>query len=333
MYEEGKVGAADLVGAFILTYLCVRHKKPFISGKPLCFGEPVHIDESWSKPITSFPGLIELISVSYLRSTLGTSIDLSRIRLSDIFLTCRLRGVNKNNNDFVNSTLIEWMRGKRPFVLMFRIPSPMEVLRMQACGQRVVTMLTSLDELSSKHTAKLHYMEDGRFHSRDALDFLIHDLAHMEKFVDESTHREQVGFVRCMLRLGDGSPQQELRSYGGDLELWHEVEYCISDMNCWGVLLLQYLRAKWLRARTRLGPAVRMEEGWAAILRAFAMPPGSPVSAHFALAPGIARFLIRRRRRQEATAATAIGSRPLTTEEMSLLRAHLAAAGGGDVAT
>ena len=80
-----------------------------------------------------------------------------------------------------------------------------------------------------------------------------------------------------MLRLGDGCPRDALSTFGGDLELWHQIEYCISDMNCWSVHLLQYFRAKWLHAQARLGATLRVEEGWAAILRALSIAPGSRV--------------------------------------------------------
>jgi hypothetical protein len=41
-------------------------------------------------------------------------------------------------------------------------------------------------------------------HHKDALEFLLHDMKHMEHFMDPTTHREQVGFCRAMLSLGEG---------------------------------------------------------------------------------------------------------------------------------
>jgi hypothetical protein len=37
----------------------------------------------------------------------------------------------------------------------------------------------------------------------DALEFLLHDLKHMENFTDKATYNEQVGFSRCMLKLSN----------------------------------------------------------------------------------------------------------------------------------
>jgi hypothetical protein len=46
-------------------------------------------------------------------------------------------------------------------------------------------------------------MEGMPNHSKDALEFLLHDLKHMENFIDNATYKEQVGFFRCMLKLSD----------------------------------------------------------------------------------------------------------------------------------
>lgn len=57
--------------------------------------------------------------------------------------------------------------------------------------------------MSKKHSAKLAYMDfDGaHMHEKDALEFLLHDLKHMENFVDIQTNQEQVGFFKALLCL------------------------------------------------------------------------------------------------------------------------------------
>lgn len=68
-------------------------------------------------------------------------------------------------------------------------------------------------------------------HHKDPFEFLVHDLKHMENFVDPATYQEQIGFFKCMLALNSGGPKQyfvEILSY--DNLLWTELEYVISDM-------------------------------------------------------------------------------------------------------
>ncbi|CAE7420739.1 unnamed protein product [Symbiodinium microadriaticum] len=133
-----------------------------------------------------------------------------------------------------------------------RIPTPMEVLRMQAAGERVVTMFLTKEELSSFHVAKLHYMSGQQLCAKDAVDFLVHDLHHMDHFTDPSTRDEQVGFFRAILGIGSGRPKQFFRSlFPEDDYIWFELEYLVSDMNCYVPHLMKYLLAKLINAVKR----------------------------------------------------------------------------------
>ena len=149
-----------------------------------------------------------------------------------------------------------WCAGKRPCVLLFRVPSPMEVLRQQAAGERVVTLFLTRAELSRRHSSQLVYMQGGQSHSKDPLEFTLHDLKHMEHFVNPDTHLEQVGFFKAMLGLGapgeGAGPRAFFRSACRlDQTLWHELEYVISDMNTCISHLMGYLLAKLLFAAER----------------------------------------------------------------------------------
>lgn len=68
----------------------------------------------------------------------------------------------------------------------------------------MLTMFRNKDELSTLHSARLVYMAGAAEHHKDALEFLLHDMKHMEHFMDPTTHIEQVGFCRAMLSLGEG---------------------------------------------------------------------------------------------------------------------------------
>ena len=51
---------------------------------------------------------------------------------------------------------------------------------------------THTGQLSTYHIAQLFYMDGSQNHEKDAFGFLIHDLNHMENFIQEDIHYEQV---------------------------------------------------------------------------------------------------------------------------------------------
>ena len=77
--------------------------------------------------------------------------------------------------------------GKRPFKLMFHLPSTQDVLQMQIEGYRCLTVFVSRSELEL--TMKDPYPP---FEERGVLSFLFHDLQHMERFADPQFYCEQV---------------------------------------------------------------------------------------------------------------------------------------------
>ncbi len=184
----------------------------------------------------------------------------------------------------INVCMYEWLLGRRPCMLTIdRIPNPMEVLRMQAVGTRVVTMFTNIDNLTKEHVSVLAYMSGGKEHARDSLDFLCHDLVHMELFVNSNgTYVEQVGLFAAIAAVNPHHffvkeyrrklvahsvstvPSSSLASEGeaaatspmvvmsmkavtavDESLLWPELQYCFSDMNTWVPHILAYLKAKW----------------------------------------------------------------------------------------
>ena len=161
--------------------------------------------------------------------------DVDELTVMDVFNSLQLSGIKHNTDNYINRSIVLWSLKMRPVRLLFHIPSPMEVLRQQAAGERVVTMFATMNQLSRTHNARLAYMRGMLNHAKDPLEFLVHDLKHMEGFVDPSTHVEQVGFFRCMLSLNSGKPRSFFvgggaQSLGLDEELWNELEYVISDM-------------------------------------------------------------------------------------------------------
>eukprot|EP00940_MAST-03C_sp_MAST-3C-sp2_P001217 g1217.t1 len=200
------------------------------------------------------PGLCDTLLPypAKLWNWLGYSATDERKTLDDvpferIFERVRLGGRQK---PITNVAILGWLRQSRPFVLCHRVPSPTELLLMQSKGLRVVTIFVEPEELRTKHTSTLAYMDEFKIHARDALDFMTHDLSHMERFWGD-TYEEQVGFFSSIVDLDEsGKPWRFFRRYASSKEemeaLWPRLQYVFSDMNCWVTHLLSYLKAKWM---------------------------------------------------------------------------------------
>ena len=215
----------------------------------------------------------------------------------DIYRHLRLDGTS----DDVNSCLIEWSLGRRALWLLYRVPSVAEVLEMQAHGFRPVTCFVSKTGIEEVHTGTLHYMSGSKEHSRDALEFCVHDLRHAQHFCEnDCVYRQQVGFFRCVSRLGGpgGFLDRILSpSMVYDETFWHELAYVLADMNTHAAHLINYLKVKWKKAHTRAGYE-NFDELWARCTRLMGFQKDSAA----------------------VIAADALCSRPLEESEWSALR-------------
>jgi hypothetical protein len=84
------------------------------------------------------------------------------------------------------------------------------------------------------------------------LDFLLHDLCHLEKFHDPEHHRGQVGFFRLLDRVVDGAGWAALES-GLDDDWRVHRDHVLADMNGSPVFLYLVLRARLVDACARAG--------------------------------------------------------------------------------
>eukprot|EP00667_Euglena_gracilis_P022375 EG_transcript_24879 len=225
-FDAGELAACDFVGAFILAWTAIRLRptRRWASGplRPPVVCTPNSLRTATQEPggleeahvglqscsVQEVPGLGELLAYQDVDHHLQP-YTLMNCPVAELFN--RLRIVQLQ--EFVHTSLVHWAMGRRPYRLLFHVPAPVEVLRMQAEGQRVITLLMEPDQLRRKHVSHLLYMrvagEGGAGepaapqHDRDALDFLLHDVKHMENFGgDAVTYTEQVGFCRALLRLG-----------------------------------------------------------------------------------------------------------------------------------
>lgn len=138
--------------------------------------------------------------------------------------TARLRGVSEP----VARGLVAWGRGERRVHLLSRVPEPGEVLAWQATGERCVSLLPD-GAVTSPHA--------------DGLAFVMHDLCHLEKFVELEHHAGQVGFFRVVHEATRSASWQAFLDRF-DAELLQELQHVVADMNGSAVFLFAALKMK-----------------------------------------------------------------------------------------
>lgn len=147
----------------------------------------------------------------------------------------QFRGVIGN----VPVALFQWLRDTWPLILREDIPKPEEVLRMQARGCRVVTILTEYPRLCQPALNK-----------PDAFAFFLHDLEHAYKFF----HSPALLAGQCAFFaiLEDAFDRGVFAPYFNDAEFVTRFHYLMSDMNTHPEHSRQYLRAILVECQLRL---------------------------------------------------------------------------------
>ena len=115
------------------------------------------------------------------------------------------------------------------------VPAADEVLALQATGRRCVSLLP--DGVSPEPHAS-------------GLDFLIHDLCHLDKFVDPEHHAEQVGFFSTLRALFDDA---RFRALEAELDetFVEDRKRLAADVNGSAVYLFALLKMKLKMAARR----------------------------------------------------------------------------------
>jgi len=137
----------------------------------------------------------------------------------------RLRGIPTA----VARALVAWGDGFS-VLLLKRVPSPFEVLELQAVGRRCVSLLSEdAPENAAPHAS--------------ALDFALHDLCHLDKFADPEHHLGQVGFFAG---LHAASARREWSAFQAkfDSVFQRDVAHVAADMNGSAVFLFAALKMK-----------------------------------------------------------------------------------------
>lgn len=144
--------------------------------------------------------------------------------------------------------LENWLAARWPLVLTEKVPTPLDVLRLQAGGRRPVSMIVREEALAAPVE-----------HKENAFAFLIHDLEHAYMFFhDESLCRQQADFFASVLRSWEEGLWQEFMSEAVFARGFH---YMMSDMNAHPQHGRQYLRAlliDFYRRKRNLGPSEKL---------------------------------------------------------------------------
>jgi hypothetical protein len=207
-YNRGLITDAELTSIYILTVLSHRHPTtwPGALRAPL---QPLH---QLKFPITRLSFEPQVMKRLERFTTIG-----------EVFNHFALRSTPLP----VNRALLAWSTGDYRLELMFSVPGPETVLRQQARGHRVVSVL------AGNSTFILG--------ERDPLSFTMHDLIHADHFYhDNQCYEGQLGFYALL------NYSMERGHFAGLLEqseFRREFEYLISDMNAYAIHMLKCLKA------------------------------------------------------------------------------------------
>ena len=117
------------------------------------------------------------------------------------------------HSDRIRRALIQWHLQNYPLQLLDYVPAPLEILKFQATGKRVVTVFSNILEW------------EKMWGPHDAWNFIAHDLIHADHFFENPVNQKgQMEFYQFVLKNWDHSEIQPLHSNAG-------FEYLISDMN------------------------------------------------------------------------------------------------------
>ena len=148
LYDRNQMNSYDLVGIFILLYLNHRRPNNWSNGQlKQAITTNTNTLQSQSTKLISYPFLLDIINIEYIckkSSVIHNSDEYNNLTIACIFNQLKFSGIKKNKDNYINHSIVNWVLSQRPFHLMFTIPSPMQVLRQQMNGQRVVTLFREL---------------------------------------------------------------------------------------------------------------------------------------------------------------------------------------------
>lgn len=222
---QGEISDAELAGLYLLVSLSVIRPGQWLVGP--------------SRPLKP-EAAADFTDLALKDFSLLSARDLALIRtepmLFDLLNRFTLRGVRSH----ARLALLHWRHSKWPLVLTTQVPSAKEMLELQAKGARYVSLLFAAEELAR-----------AQYDHRDALSFLLHDLAHAFHFFSQPENcRGQVRIYRDLLQACE---QNLFSEFSSDLIWQKRFDYLISDINSHPAhieaVFWADLRAAWARKR------------------------------------------------------------------------------------
>lgn len=213
-FHDGSVSSAEFTAIYIITVLAHRNPGTWLGAKRL---EAVTAAHNLIYPIEK---LLVHFEPNIQRRLIGFK------SIGEVFQNFAFKATPLS----VNRSILGWSNGDYGLELMFRIPSPAEVLHQQKNGRRCVTVI-----LDKAKASKLILGE------RDALGFCMHDLIHADHFYHHNlTYQGQLGFYGFLDHCMNLHHFDELLKIE---KFESEFEYLIADMNAYAIHLMKCFKS------------------------------------------------------------------------------------------
>jgi hypothetical protein len=129
-----------------------------------------------------------------------------------------------------SNALYHFYRGQYPLEILCYEPEPLELLKLQIAGKRILTFNPHFQEWPHQ-----------KYGERDPLSFWLHDLIHAEHFFSDPQNRQgQIGFYRLLYEI---LSHKILDTILLNSEFNKSFSYLMSDMNAHPLHLIKTLRA------------------------------------------------------------------------------------------
>lgn len=224
-WKEGQFSDAEMAAIYVTVFSFLRRPQDFLGGTHKEFAAPVTTAQLSCQEFT------EILQPT-LPHNLARSKSLARFQNDQWFLPFLCLHTLRSIPISVMRSLSSWHNQTYPLILWTTIPSPEEVLQLQAGGKRCVSMFVQEYEFPELAL-------DGR----DVLGFLVHDLIHADHFFHDPVNAQaQIQFSQKLQILWQQPFLQERLE--SDTEFKDEFHYLMSDMNSVPLHLLKTLKAQ-----------------------------------------------------------------------------------------
>lgn len=225
LWEQKRLSDAEIAAIYIFIFSLLRRPQDFLGGPHNLF--PLGTPRPDAFSVQEF---LELLR-PHLPEPLQNAKILQRLPSQSAFLPAFCALSWRSIPLSVARSLVAWENKNYPLVLRKDVPSPEDVLGMQAQGCRCITMLVSLPEMQN-------FVEEGR----DVLGFIVHDLIHADHFFAEP-EKAQAQVLFCQKLILVQKDPDILAMLSQDKIFRKEFEYLMSDMNSVPLHLLKTLKA------------------------------------------------------------------------------------------